>query len=354
MSTLHTTRATQSDRLLDVLAEFDQFLVVMHDNPDPDAIASGWGVQVLIEERLRKPARVVGRGAVLRAENQYMVQLLQPPIELVEDVEITANTATILVDCSSEATNHLLVEALAPPIAVIDHHTSLSAKRPALYEDIRPEAAASASIVASYLRQQRLAPGAKLATAMLYAIRTETQGYETHHSSLDRSILPWLTERAEPELMAEIENAPLPRSYFGEVVLALQSAVIHGDCAFCQLPCASGAEIIAEVADLLIRCEGIRRVLCEALVGEDILLSARTKKGSGSATELVTTTLDGIGQGGGHAHRAGGKIAGARNGARLAEPAHDNLRRRWLTACGAIHHRGTRLVAKSEIIEHLL
>ena len=95
MSTLHKTRTTQSDRLLDVLSEYDEFVVVMHDNPDPDAIASGWGVQVLIEERLHKAARVVGRGAIVRAENRHLVQLLQPPIELIDEMEIPTRSATI-------------------------------------------------------------------------------------------------------------------------------------------------------------------------------------------------------------------------------------------------------------------
>ncbi len=47
-----STRLSKSDELLQVLRSYDRVLVVMHDNPDPDAIASGWGVQVLIEEKL--------------------------------------------------------------------------------------------------------------------------------------------------------------------------------------------------------------------------------------------------------------------------------------------------------------
>lgn len=154
--------------------------------------------------------------------------------------------------------------------------------------------------------------------------------------------------------MAEIENAPLPRAYFGELVLALQNTVLHGEAALCYLPRASSAEIVAEVADLLIRCESIRRVLCAALLGDDMLLSVRTQKGSGSAVQLVTTTLDGLGQSGGHAHRAGGKITGVGRGANLSGRLQDKLRRRWLMACNASHHRGTRLVAKREIMKHLV
>ena len=69
------------------------------------------------------------------------------------------------------------------------------------FRDVRPEMAASASIAANYLREQGIEPGEKLATAMVYAIRTETRGSETHYSRLDRLIVLWLTERADPSLL---------------------------------------------------------------------------------------------------------------------------------------------------------
>ena len=91
------------------------------------------------------------------------------------------------------------------------------------FRDVRPRAAASASIAASYLAEQGLEPGPKLATALLFAIRTETRGGETYHSRLDRSVLLWLTERADPSLLAEIEQRPSRLEYYGDLILGLQN-----------------------------------------------------------------------------------------------------------------------------------
>ena len=347
------TSLSRSARLLEVLGSYDQVLVVMHDNPDPDAIASGWGVEVLVRETLGHTVRVVGGGAIVRAENRHMVELLHPPIELVDDVSVDKSTATILVDCGSDATNHLLTRKGIEPIGVIDHHVNGTPRIDFPFDDIRPDVAASATIVASYLQEQGIEPGAKLATAMLYAIRSETCGHETHYSALDRSILPWLTERGEPALLAEIENAPLTRNYYGDLLLALQSTFTYGDVAHCFLPRAAGAEIVGEVADLLVRCEGLHRVLCAAIVGKDLLLSARTQRGYGNAAELLARTLDGLGGSGGHSHRAGGKIAGVGRGTKIAERHHDELRHRWLTTCGVVRRRGTRLIAPRDILGNL-
>jgi nanoRNase/pAp phosphatase (c-di-AMP/oligoRNAs hydrolase) len=343
----------KSDRFLNALSSFEQFLIVMHDNPDPDAIATGWGISTLIERTLDRSVRLIGGGAIVRAENRHMVDLLNPPIELVDDMEVPDGTATILVDCGLAATNHILTRKELRPVAIIDHHTNGVNGVRLTFRDIRPKVAASATIAASYLREQHLEPGFKLATAMQYAIHTETRGCETYHSRLDRSILTWLTERSEPGLLAEIECAPLTREYFGDLVLAMQSTMIYDDTGLCFLPRANSPEIVGEVADLLIRCVGIRRILCAAIVGNDMLISARTEEGAGVAADLLQGTLQGLGGSGGHSHRAGGKIGGVGSGSVGVDEAYEQLRRRWLDACGVQRQRGTRLVAKREIIENL-
>ena len=353
MSYVTTARLAKSDRLFSVLAGYQGCLIVTHDNPDPDAIASGWGLKCLITEKLGLPTQFVGSGAIVRAENRHMVELLNPPIELVDRIDLSEGMATILVDCAPSNNNHLLTREGFRPVAVIDHHLNGMRSIRVPFKDIRPRVVASATITASYMREQKVEPGPKLATAMLYAIRTETCGCETRHSRLDRTILPWLTARAEPELLAEIENAPLPREYFGDLVLAMQSTFLYDDAAFCLLPRAHCAEIVGEIADLLIRCQGVHRVLCGAIAGDDVLLSVRTSGDADNAAKLLQTTLEGIGFGGGHVHRAGGKIAGAGVRPKIDEELENDLRSRWLAACGIDRQRGTRLVAKREIVENL-
>jgi nanoRNase/pAp phosphatase (c-di-AMP/oligoRNAs hydrolase) len=345
-------RRSRSSRLLSVLSDFQNVLVITHDNPDPDAIAAGWATQFLVERVLRIRARVVAGGGIVRAENRHMVRLLEPPIELVDTVHVPENTAAILVDCEYAAENHLLAESAVRPVAVIDHHVSGGRRLRLLFRDIRPKVAAAASIVAGYLREQGLEPETDLATALLYAIRTETSGGQSQHSRLDRQVVAWLGDIADPTWLAEIENAPLSREYFSDLVLALQTTFSYNGSALCFLPQAQGAEIIGEVADLLVRCDGIQQVLCAAVVGEALLLSVRTGRNAGNAAQLVRDTIAGLGQGGGHEHRAGGKIA-LQGCPYHSEELQDALRDRWLAACHVERQRGTRLVARREIVKNL-
>lgn len=342
-----TARPTRSDRLLRVLADAERILLVMHDNPDPDAIAAGWALHVLIRRRLGRVARLVGGGDIVRAENMHMVALLEPPLELTSDLDIEDTAAAILVDCGRAAGNHLLAKEMVHPVAVIDHHDTSTPRGPRLpFRDVRPNVAAAASIAASYLREQGIDPDDRLATALYYAIRTETRGAQTKHSRLDRSIVRWLGEFVNPEWMAEIETAPLPRTYFTDLTHALANTTMYGDAAFCLLDRASSAEIVGEVADLLVRYDAVRSVFCAALVRGDLVVSVRTARNAADASQLVCATLDGLGGGGGHLHRAGGKVPAGRLAGRSGNALRQDLTRRWLNACGVEAGPGAPLVQR--------
>ncbi len=332
----------RSDQLLAVLRDYDNIAIVTHDNPDPDAIPAGWAVHKLILKSLKQEPQLIGGGDVVRAENRHMMNLVQPPIELVHRFLPEARTAAVLVDCGPKVAGHLLNSPKIETVAVIDHH--LTGELPELpFVDIRPKMAACATMTADYLREQKISPGERLATALLYAIRTETCGNEFHHTPLDRSIILWLTNAANPRWLAEIDNAPLAQTYYGDLTLALQQTIIFGDTAFCLLPQAQGQEIVGEVADLLIRGEGITRVFCGAAIGGDLFCSVRTQSDTDNAARLVQATLNGLGNGGGHAHRAGGKVTNiADNGPK--ESVESKLKERWLQVCEVQHNVGRKLV----------
>lgn len=346
-----TQKTTRSDRLLETLSDYDNILILTHNNPDPDAISSGWAIYELIRRKLGITPRFLAGGDVVRSENRELLKRFDPPLELVDGLDVEGEHAVVLVDCGLNVANHLPLTLEARPVAVLDHHHSAS--RPHLsHVDLRSRVAATASIAASYLREQDVEPSSQLASALLYAVRSETRGFETYHSPLDRSIVRWLTQFGSPQQIAEIESAPLQREWFADLALAMQCTLTYDDIAFCMLPRANGPEIVGEVADLLIRCEGIDRVLCAAAWEDKVLLSCRTEHTGDDAAELLRSTLEGLGHAGGHEHRAGGQILGLSMD-HIPQSLEDELRSRWLSACGSTRERGTRLIGLSESLECL-
>lgn len=302
---------------METIADFDEVVVVMHDNPDPDAIASAWCIVEIARASGFKNIRAIAGGAIVRAENSHMVRLLNPPIELVDATAIQKELspagerrlAAILVDCGAGAENHLVARLGLHLVGVIDHHLNHQNDKSKLaYSDVRPDVAACASITASYLMESKLKPSEELATAIWYALRTETCAFESTYSELDREVLVWSTTHGSPSLLAEIENAPLPPSYYADLSRAISKTRLDDSSAFCWLDEVKGVEIVGEMADLLIRCTEVNKACCVAKIADDIYLSVRTSPNGENATELVSRMLDGSGSCGGHRHRAGGKV----------------------------------------------
>jgi hypothetical protein len=61
-------------------------LVLTHDNPDPDSIASAVALAFLLEKRTAVEARVVYGGIIGRSENLALVKVLRLPISPVSQV----------------------------------------------------------------------------------------------------------------------------------------------------------------------------------------------------------------------------------------------------------------------------
>lgn len=335
----------RSDRFLNVLSAYENVLVIAHNNPDPDAMATGWGIASLVTAKLEKKTRLVAGGAVLRSENVRFVELLSPPLELIDEVEVRPDTAYVLVDCSPTSENHLLVDTSIQTTAVIDHHEQTGPRFRVKFRDIRPNLIACSTIAAQYLREQEVEPTREMATAMLYGITSDAASSPVL-TQKDRSAFSWLATRSDYNLLAAVETAPLPRSHYRDLRSALSNAEVIEDSVYCFLARVAGPETVAEIADLLIRCDGASRALCAGIVGEDVLVSVRSATQGSKASRLVRQCLQGLGQGGGHERRGGGKISCSGRSGKAKREMGALLRSRWLQACGLPSSGGVPLVGK--------
>lgn len=112
----------RSERFLKAIQRFDHLVILTHSYPDPDAMASSWGLKTLIETAVRIPCRVIAGGDVLHAENIKFIEMLCPPIELVDVYPPDVNDPIVFVDCQPTSGNHLLKNMVTEVAAVIDHH----------------------------------------------------------------------------------------------------------------------------------------------------------------------------------------------------------------------------------------
>jgi nanoRNase/pAp phosphatase (c-di-AMP/oligoRNAs hydrolase) len=100
----------------------------------------------------------------------------------------------------------------------------------------------------------------------------------------------------------------LPQGYFARVNSALESAQIFGDVLVFDLQQVDHPEIVAEMADFLLRAEGVETVLGSGEYADEGILSLRSSDQSVNAGHLIQAVTAGFGSAGGHGQIAGGQI----------------------------------------------
>lgn len=283
-------------------------LVLTHDNPDPDAIASAAGIGFLIDRLSGIPVTLAFGGIIGRAENRSLMEELDVPFERIETVTIAPDTAIAMVDTQPRAGNNSMPPGRTATL-VLDHHPRREGSDTAAFTDIRSDYGASTSMVVEYLRAARLEPDRKLATAMFYAIQSETMDLGREASEGDVAASIFLYPRTDPAAISRIRHARVPRGVYRSFHEGLERAWSQGDVVFVPLGTLEYPDLVAQLADLFLRVHGVDWVIAAGLYKESLLISVRAHRPDAHAGDLVQGVVGGRGSAGGHGEMAGARIA---------------------------------------------
>jgi len=325
-----------------VLEGKKRLLIIAHDNPDPDSIASGWALARVLRRICKIQVDFAYGGIIGRAENQTMTRILEVPVKPLEIVDVESFDAFAMVDCQPDTGNSSLPDGVIPTI-VIDHHPLRPQTKDSPFYDVREDYGAAASILTEYLDEADVKVDSRLATALFYAIKTETQNLGREASRADaRAFLKYFTS-IDNEALSQIENPQISREYFAMVDQAIAGTRIYSDVAVTILHEVTNPDAVAQFADLMIRVEKIHWALTIGRFEQDLLLSLRTNLPSANAGRVIQQVVGESGTAGGHGMMAGGKVGGGASSRTRAAQMERLLRRQALEILG-VDGRGVRLV----------
>jgi nanoRNase/pAp phosphatase (c-di-AMP/oligoRNAs hydrolase) len=284
-------------------------LILTHDSPDPDALASGNAMGFLCEQAWEIPCELAYTGLVARAENRTMLHLLTPKWRRVEDLsDLSRFSGVALVDTQPAAGNNRLPEGIIPQIVIDHHHPVREGLGRVAYADVRPDLGSTTTMLFQYLEAADITPNADLATAMFYGLQTDTKGLARGATIADElayiQLLAWL----DREKLIQVEQAGLPREYFQAISDGLQATRLYGSAVIAFLGAMHRPDRAAEMADILIRLEHAKAVLCLGTHDETLYLSLRTQPPGKDAGLLVQHIVTASGKAGGHGAMAGGQV----------------------------------------------
>ena len=284
-------------------------LILTHDNPDPDALASGKALAALLERAWQVASHLRYSGLVLRAENRALLELLTPewqPIEQPRDFD--QYSAVALVDTQPGAGNNRLPETRRPDIVIDHHHPMRDLLQGVPFVDVEPGTGATVTLIDRLMSAAGVEPDTDLATAMFYGLKTDTRALSRGTTEMDIAAYLKLLERIDRAKLIQIEQAGLPAVNFRALHQGLEAARVYSQSVVSDLGPMHRPDLPAELADILIRLEGARAVLCLGVHEQTLYLSVRTRPMDRDAGLLVQKIIIPPGKAGGHGTMAGGQI----------------------------------------------
>ncbi len=311
----NSTTAEHAQRLLDFLrqqgAALSPLLILTHEYPDPDALASAFGLQHLLQQHFAIESRIVYTGVIGRMENRTMVRLLRIPAHKLKHGELRKYRHVALVDTHPQFKNNAF-PAQRKATLVIDQHP---ADEPPLAELalVDPLCGATCVIIAQALLLLRTEIPARVATAIAYGILSDTLDlYRARRPDIAKIYLDVL-QYCDMKILAQIQNPPHTRAFFVALGQGITQAVSYRRVLVAHLGTVGSPELVAQIADYLLSYQNANWVLCTGRHCGRLAVSLRAERADAPAAEVLRDIFPNRRQAGGHGSVAGGSLRVGQN-----------------------------------------
>lgn len=295
----------QQEDFLGRFLSYEKICIQCHDNPDADALASGYALYQYYKKQGRKVRLIYsGRNQITKPNLLMMVEALDIPVEYV--TELPECDLLFMTDCQYGEGNVTKFEA--PNVAMVDHHQCGLLQTENTY--IRGNLGSCATVVWSLFQKVGfdISDDGKLSTALYYGLYTDTNHFEEIFHPLDKDMRDTLVK--DEALLFRLINTNLSMQELNIASQALNQKVYDEKYRFAVLPSEPcDPNILGIISDFVIQVQEVDVCVAYNPNPAGFKLSVRSCIKEVKANELAAALCDKIGNGGGHLTKAGGFIA---------------------------------------------
>jgi nanoRNase/pAp phosphatase (c-di-AMP/oligoRNAs hydrolase) len=308
-------------RFESALAEPEKVAILMHPNPDPDAMASALGVAAMAD-RAGTESDLYYPGQIRHQENRAFRTVLAMDATNVSSVA-QIDGEVVLVD-HNEARGIQSAERITP-YAVVDHHPGGGVGR--AHTDVRTEYGACATIITEYFRElgyeapdadngegdpERPLP-ANVATGLMYGIQADTNNLTKGCSPAEFDASAYLYDAIDENALDRIANPSADAEVLETKATAINERELKSPFAVADVGSVSNLDAIPQAADELVGLEGVQAVVVfgDEEGADTINVSGRSRDDRVHMGEALESVVDDIpmADAGGHARMGGGTLS---------------------------------------------
>jgi nanoRNase/pAp phosphatase (c-di-AMP/oligoRNAs hydrolase) len=276
------------------LSDADRILILLHNEPDPDAMASGLALRTLLH-RTKATAVIAALQGVTRPENLRMANLLDIRLETISPDSIEGFDRIAMVDVQP----HYFEGTVDRVDLVIDHHPEQHGYN-AVFKDIREDYGSTCTILTEHLRAVDADISERTATAMLYAIKSDTLFFNRQANRCDIEAFSYLYPMADANLIRKMEGAEITSERLQYVVKATERGRLADQVFATFVGEAPREDVIPYLADFFLQLENVRWTAVAGIVNKSLVLSVRNLGYTRNAGDFVRRFFSEIGSAGGH------------------------------------------------------
>lgn len=301
-----------------VLAGLDSVAVLMHADPDPDAMASALAVSELAAAHDTTPA-IYYPGQIRHHENRAFEAVLDVTFEPIDRADEMDADGVVLVDHNTP--RELPHAETFEPVAVIDHHPGDGTGTH--FTDVRSDTGACATIIAEYFDELGWEPAAPetdspddgelpsdISTALVYGVHADTKFLTSGCTEAEFEAVRYLFPGIDTEKHQRIANPPMDAEALDIKARAISERTVDGPYAVSDVGTVSNSDAIPQAADELKRLEGINAVVVMGDKEGTIRLAGRSDDDRVHMGKILGEVVEDIpmASGGGHAKMGGGQV----------------------------------------------
>lgn len=314
-------RRPMGARFREIISTRERLAVLMHPNPDPDAMAAAIGVACLAEQ-VGADTELQFSGQIRHQENRAFRTVLDLDIDSIDHVSELAAEDVVLVDHNTP--RGFAGASAVLPFAVIDHHPGEGAGEE--FTDVRTNYGSCSSIIAEYFQDIGAKPvppdqhaseinadytlPSSVATGLLYGVLADTNHLTTGCSAADFRACSYLSAGVDEDLLDRIANPQVSAEVLEIKARSIAGRQVNGSFAVSDVGQLSNVDAIPQAADELIQLEGVTAVVVCGEREGTVYLSGRSRDDRvhmGRALEAAVEEIPNS-SAGGHARMGGGQI----------------------------------------------
>jgi nanoRNase/pAp phosphatase (c-di-AMP/oligoRNAs hydrolase) len=300
-----------SQTLYALLASWEGTLgIIAHTNPDPDAISSALALSVIAgyANPNRLACRIFYDGIIGHQANRTLVNLLEIKMEKMEPAALQECTYLALVDSPAPGVNNSLPPRTRVHIVIDHHNDGKLGESGTMFVDSRPGLGATASILSQYLQELDISVDKRVATGLLYGIRSDTRDFSRNVTPQDLNNAAFLLPLTDSVLLDKIMSPSLSEETLDILGTAIANRRIQSGYLFSNVGYVRNRDALPQAADLLITLEGVNTALVYGISDEAIIMSARNRDVRLHIGNVLQEAFGTMGDAGGHPSMAAATI----------------------------------------------